>query len=37
MEVKFRIGEKVEGTHGGQDLYPHESQYPVRELTREDC
>ena len=28
MEVKFRIGEKVEGTHGGQDLYPHESQLP---------
>ena len=22
MEVKFRIEEKVKGTHGGQDLYP---------------
>ena len=32
MEVKFRIGEKVKGTHGGRDLYPHESTYPVREL-----
>ena len=28
MEVKFRIGEKVEETHGGQDLSPHERSYP---------
>ena len=33
MEVRFRIGGKFEGTHGGQDLYPHESQYPVHELS----
>ena len=32
MEVKFRIGKKVKGTHGGQDLYPHESQYPVPDM-----
>ena len=25
MEVKFRIGEKIEGTDGGQKLDPHES------------
>ncbi|SVD00207.1 uncharacterized protein METZ01_LOCUS353061, partial [marine metagenome] len=24
MEVKFRIEEKVKGTHGGRDPYPHE-------------
>ena len=29
MEVKFRIGEKIEGTDGGQKLDPHESTYPV--------
>ena len=29
MEVKFRIGEKVKGTHGGRDPYPHESTYPA--------
>ena len=29
IEVGFRIGEKMKGTRGGQDLYPHESQYPV--------
>ena len=28
MEVKFRIREKVEETHGGQDLSPHERSYP---------
>ena len=28
MEVKFRIGEKFEGTHGGQHTDPHESTYP---------
>ena len=33
IEVDFRIGEKMKGTHGGQDLYPHESQYPVHELS----
>ena len=25
VEVKFRIGEKIEGTDGGQKLDPHES------------
>ena len=30
VEVKFRIGEKTEGTGGGQKLDPHESTYPVR-------
>jgi len=25
MEVKFRIGEKIEGSDGGQKLDPHES------------
>ena len=29
VEVKFRIGEKTEGTGGGQKLDPHESTYPV--------
>jgi len=29
MEVKFRIGEKVEGACGGQLSEPHESTYPV--------
>ena len=33
MDVRFRIGGKFEGTHGGQDLYPHESTYPVRGIT----
>ena len=32
MEVKFRIEEKMKGIHGGQDLYPHESQYPVPDM-----
>ena len=31
VEVKFRIGEKTEGTGGGQKLAPHESTYPVRD------
>ena len=29
VEVKFRIGEKIEGTGGGQNFDPHESTYPV--------
>ena len=29
MEVKFRIGEKTKGTHGGQHSDPHESTCPV--------
>ena len=29
VEVKFRIGEKTEGTGGGQNFDPHESTYPV--------
>ena len=33
MEVKFRIGEKIEGTDGGQKLDPHLSTYPVHELS----
>ena len=33
VEVKFRIGEKTEGTGGGQKLDPHESTYPVHELS----
>ena len=32
VEVKFRIGEKTEGTGGGQKLDPHESTYPVPAL-----
>ena len=32
VEVKFRIGEKTEGTGGGQNFDPHESTYPVRDL-----
>ena len=32
MEVKFRIGEKIEGTGGGQNFDPHESTYPVPAL-----
>ena len=32
MEVKFRIGEKVKGTHEGRDPYPHESTYPVPDM-----
>ena len=31
VEVKFRIGEKTEGTGGGQNFAPHESTYPVRD------
>ena len=33
VEVKFRIGEKTEGTGGGQKLDPHESTYPVPSFT----
>ena len=33
VEVKFRIGEKIEGTGGGQNFDPHESTYPVHELS----
>jgi len=33
MEVKFRIGEKVKGTHGGQHSDPHESKYPAPGFT----
>ena len=33
VEVKFRIGEKTEGTGGGQNFAPHESTYPVHELS----
>ena len=29
VEVKFRIGEKTEGTGGGQNFVPHLSTYPV--------
>ncbi|MBP95900.1 hypothetical protein CMK18_08095 [Candidatus Poribacteria bacterium] len=29
VEVKFRIGEKTEGTGGRQNFAPHESTYPV--------
>ena len=29
VEVKFRIGDKTEGTGGGQNFDPHESTYPV--------
>jgi len=29
VEVKFRIGEKTEGTGGGQNFDPHLSTYPV--------
>ena len=32
VEVKFRIGEKTEGTGEGQNFDPHLSTYPVREL-----
>ena len=32
VEVKFRIGEKTEGTGGGQKLDPHLSTYPVPAL-----
>ena len=31
VEVRFRIGEKVKGTHVGQHSDPHESTYPVRD------
>ena len=31
VEVKFRIGEKTEGTGGGQNFDPHLSTYPVRD------
>ena len=33
VEVKFRIGEKIEGTGGGQKLDLHESTYPVPGFT----
>ena len=33
VEVKFRIGEKTEGTGGGQKLDPHLSTYPVPSFT----
>ena len=33
VEVNFRIGEKIEGTDGGQKLDPHLSTYPVHELS----
>ena len=33
VEVKFRIGEKTEGTGGGQNFDPHESTYPVPSFT----
>ena len=33
VEVNFRIGEKIEGTDGGQKLAPHLSTYPVHELS----
>ena len=33
MEVKFRIWDKVKGTHGGQHSAPHESTYPVTGFT----
>ena len=33
VEVKFRIGEKTEGTGGGQKLAPHLSTYPVPSFT----
>ena len=33
VEVKFRIGEKTEGTGGGQNFDPHESTYPVPGFT----
>ena len=29
VEVKFRIGDKTEGTGGGQNFDPHLSTYPV--------
>ena len=29
VEVKFRIGDKTDGTGGGQNFDPHESTYPV--------
>ena len=34
--MKFRIGEKFEGTHGGQHTAPHQSTYPVRGITEDD-
>ena len=33
VEVKFRIGEKTEGTGEGQKLAPHLSTYPVPSFT----
>ena len=33
VEVKFRIGEKTEGTGGGQSFAPHLSTHPVYELS----
>ena len=33
MEVEFRIEEKVKGTHGGRDPYPHDGiPYPSHEI-----
>ena len=32
VEVKFRIGEKIEGTGGGQNFDPHLSTYPVHAM-----
>ena len=31
VEVKFRIGKKIEGTGGGQNFAPHLSTYSVRD------
>jgi len=36
MEVKFRIGEKVEGTHGGRVCTPTSQHAPYGSWTRED-
>ena len=33
VEVKFGIGEKIEGTGRGQNFAPHESTYLVPSLT----
>ena len=33
MEIKFRIGEKTEGTGGGQSFAPHLSTHPVYKLS----
>ena len=34
MEIKFRIGEKVEVTHSGQDLYPRRYFESVTEIEK---